>query len=172
MKIPLLCVTLLLSLFLPAQSAPPPKGAPDLLQSQGMEEVLPATVFFAGKVATTQVRNSGGARAAGDKVTEFALVDASGYSSGIRERYQFYLLSSVPVEVGGKRLEAGAYGGGFLGGNALIMDLGGRELLQVPVAHEPELKRPRPLQVMADPGAAGRYRLYLGRDFVAFRQLP
>ena len=164
-------ISFLLALGPQAPSAPPAApAAPVLLQQQEMQDTFPAMVFFAGKTASTQLRNSGGVRSPGDKVTEFALVDASGYSSGVRERYQFYLLTSVAVEWGGKRLPPGAYGGGFLEGKALLMDLAGEDVLQAPVAHQPDLKRPRPLAVAAAP--AGEYRLCLGRDYVAFRQLP
>ena len=171
-----LSFSLLLSSLLPFQSAPPtPAPQPataGLLQPGQIEEVLPSTVFFQNRVASTQARNSGGVRSAQGKLTEFALVDNSGYSSGIRERYQFYVLSSAALEFGGKRLAPGAYGGGFVGGHLLIMDLGGADLFQAPLSHEPELKRPRPLQVSLEQGSSDRYRLYLGRDYVAFRQIP
>ncbi len=136
-----------------------------------MDELFPASVFFAGKQATTQLRNSGGVQASDDKVTAFALVDAGGYSSGIRERFQFYLLTSVAVEVAGKRLEAGSYGGGFLNGQALLMDLSAKEVFHAAVSMDAEMRRPRPLQV-AGTAKPGEYRLYLGREYVSFRQIP
>ncbi len=147
-------------------------AAAAVMQQQLLQETVPASVFFAGKVATTQLRNSGGVQAGEGNIIEFALVDASGYSSGLRERYQFSLLTSVAMDFGGQRLEPGAYGGGFVEGHALLMNLGGKELLQVPVSHEAEFKRPRPLQVAASEPATGTFRLYLGRDYVSFRPLP
>jgi hypothetical protein len=95
------------------------------------------------------------------------MVDASGYSTGMRERYQFYILSDVAIDVGGKRLPAGAYGAGFLADKGLeVMDLGGTEIFHAPVQRDAAMERPRPLQVTAADN--GRYRLYLGRDYVEF----
>ncbi len=174
MYVPTLCALLLFAVATPVQKPMPAQtpggGVVQVLLQPRLEELTPASVFFAGKLATTQVRNSGGVQAVEGKVTEFVMVDASGYSSGIRERYQFYVMTSVAVEIGGKRLEPGAYGGGFVGGHAVIMNLGGSNVLEAPLGNDAGMKRPRPLQVVAG-GKAGEYRLYLGREYVAFRQV-
>ena len=107
-------------------------------------------------------------------LTLMALVDTSGYSSGIQQRYQAYLITEVPLEVGGgsdaRRLVPGAYGVGFIQNDRfVVMDLGAHELLNVGSHHDAELHRPMPLQVLDTP-AAGTYRLYEGRSFVAFRR--
>lgn len=150
-----------------AQSAPATVG---VLSAAELQALIPPTVYFSGQVATVQLRNSGGVRGAKGKLTMFVMVDSGGYSSGLRERYQFYVLTDTEIEIAGKRLKAGAYGGGFLSGTGLeVMDLGGEELFHAPTAHDAGLARPRPLQVIA--GGGGSFRLYLGRDFVEFRQV-
>ncbi|HEV2575707.1 MAG TPA: hypothetical protein VGU25_00735 [Acidobacteriaceae bacterium] len=160
-------VFLLLLLFMPvrwagAQQADQQAG---LLSPTQLQAVFPATVYFSGQMTTVQLRNTGGVRWREGKQTLFGMVDAGGYSSGMRERYQFYILTDVPVEIGGKRLPAGAYGAGFLGDRGFeVMDLGGTELFHAAVQHDAGMQRPRPLQVMATAG--GHYRLYLGRDYV------
>ena len=59
-----------------------------------------------------------------------SLVDTSGYSSGVAAKYQGYLITEVPLKIGGKLLPAGAYGIGFLGGDKfLVTDLGGGDVL-------------------------------------------
>lgn len=132
-----------------------------------IQALFPATVYFAGQSAPVQIRNASGVRWNEGKQTLFGLVDTGGYSSGVRERYQFYVLTDVAVEIGGKHLAPGAYGAGFLPDQGIVvMDLGGGELFHAPVQHDAGLPRPRPLQVIA--GANGHYRLYLGRDFVEF----
>jgi hypothetical protein len=94
-------------------------------------------------------------------------VDAGGYSSGMREKYQFYILSDVSIDIAGKRLPAGAYGAGFLTDKGLeVMDMGGTELFHAAVKHDAAMQRPRPLQVTD--GGNSSYRLYLGRDYVDF----
>lgn len=163
-------VVFLLLLFFPlmgamsAQQANRPTG---VLNATQLQALIPATVYFSGQMATVQLRNAGGVRWSEGKQTLFAMVDASGYSSGMRERYQFYILSDVPVEIGGKHLPAGAYGAGFLTDKGFeVMDIGGTEIFNTPVQQDAGMQRPRPLQVTA--GGNGRYRLYLGRDYVEF----
>ena len=61
----------------------------------------------------------------------------------------------------------GAYGVGFIQNDRfVVMDLGAHELLNVGSHHDAELHRPMPLQVLDTP-AAGTYRFYEGRSFVA-----
>jgi hypothetical protein len=116
-----------------------------------------------------QMRNSSGVRWAQSKQTLFAMVDVSGYSSAVRSKYQFYILTDEPVQIADHTLSPGAYGAGFLdSGGLVVMDLGGNELFHSAYSSDPELKRPRPLQVVAESNR-GEYRLYLGRNFVSFR---
>jgi hypothetical protein len=163
-------VLLLVALLLPLTgitSAQVANQAMGVLNQSQVQSLFPATVYFSGQMATVQIRNAGGVRWSEGKQTLFAMVDASGYSSGMREKYQFYILSDVPVEIGGKHLSAGAYGAGFLADQGFeVMDLGGTELFHTAVQHDAGMQRPRPLQVTAS--GAGRYRLYLGRDYVEF----
>ena len=166
----LVCSLLILPVSAQVRPATPSATPAGVLRSSDLQSVVPATVFFSSQVATVQLRNSAGVRGADGKLTLFALVDSGGYSSGLRERYQFYLLTDTALELDGKRLSPGAYGGGFLSGTGVeVMDLGGNELFHAPVQHDDAMQRPRPLQVVAG-SAPGEYRLYLGRDFVPFRQ--
>jgi len=160
-------VILLLLLVTAATSAQLANQQIGILNPSQIQSVFPATVYFSGQMTTVQMRNSGGVRWSEGKQTLFGMVDAGGYASGMRERYQFYILSDVPVEIGGKRLSAGAYGAGFLADKGLeVMGLGGAEIFHAPVQHDSGMQRPRPLQVIA--AGNGRYRLYLGRDYVEF----
>jgi hypothetical protein len=98
------------------------------------------------------------------------MVDNSGYSTGIREKYQAYLLNEVTLEIGGQTLKPGAYGFGFQeGGKFLIMDIGANDVLNATSRRDAELKRPVPMQVLTI-STAGSYRLYAGRDYVEFRR--
>src|SRR5580658_166853 len=120
-------VVLLLLLFLPLMGAQTANQQTGVLNPSQIQALIPATVYFSGQMATVQLRNAGGVRWSEGKQTLFSMVDASGYSTGMRERYQFYILSDVPVEIGGKHLPAGAYGAGFLADKGLeVMDIGGR----------------------------------------------
>src|SRR5580700_12052984 len=72
--------------------------------------LFPDKVFFRGKTAASQLRNAGGVKFADGMYFLAALVDNSGYSTAIKEKYQAYILSEVALEIGGTKLPAGAYG--------------------------------------------------------------
>jgi hypothetical protein len=133
-------------------------------------KLFPERVFFRGQNAPVQFRNSGGVRFADDFYVLAAIVDNSGYSTGLREKYQAYLLNEVTLQIAGQTLKPGAYGFGFQeGGKFLIMDIGANDLLNATSQRDAELKRPVPLQVVAS-STAGSYRLYAGRDYVELRR--
>jgi hypothetical protein len=141
-----------------------------LLKAADVANILPPTVFFQGRTAPIQGRNSGGIRFGDKSLMLIALVDSSGYSSEVQERYQAYLITESAIDIDGHRLAAGAYGCGFLSNNAfIVMDIGGHELFTAHATHDENLHRPTPLQIMASPNEPGKYRLYGGRNFVVFR---
>jgi len=133
-------------------------------------KLFPERVFFRGQSAPVQFRNTGGVRFADDFYVLAGLVDNSGYSTSIREKYQAYLLNEVTLEIGGQTLKPGAYGFGFLGGGKfVVMDIGANNVLNGTSQQDAELKRPVPLQVVAS-STAGSYRMYAGRDYFEFRR--
>ncbi|MGB9435527.1 MAG: hypothetical protein WBQ89_24980, partial [Candidatus Acidiferrum sp.] len=135
------------------------------------DKLFPDKVFFRGQSANVQARNTGGVRYADGMLVMAGLVDNSGYSSGLKEKYQAYLITEVPIEIGGQTLKPGAYGFGFIEGNKfIVMDVGANDLVQVSSTKDAEMKRPVPLQVVAG-SEAGRYRLYKGRDYVEFQRV-
>jgi hypothetical protein len=143
--------------------APPVLGV-GLLQGERIEQLLPPSVYFKGQSAPLQLRNAAGFRSPSGSVAWMALVDTSGYSTGVRERYQFYLVTEAPLQFGDAVLPAGAYGAGFLSdGTAVVLDLGAHEIAHTPVVTDAQMRRPRPLQLEGDGPA---YRLYLGKQYV------
>jgi len=145
-----------------------------VLKAADMADLMPGQVFFRGQSATVQMRNSGGIRYGDGMFTLLALVDTSGYSSGIQQRYQAYLITEVALELGdgseARKLVPGAYGVGFIQNDRfVVMDLGAHELLTVGSHHDAELHRPMPLQVLDTP-TAGTYRFYEGRSFVSLHR--
>lgn len=148
-----------------SQSANPQK-IPAILGASEAGSILPSSVFFRGQSASVQARNSAGIRLSKDSLLLVALVDASGYSSSIQQKYQAYLITESTVEIGGHRLSPGAYGCGFIANDTfLVMDIGGHDLFTAKSTRDTELHRPTPLQILQTT-TAGRYRLYAGRNFV------
>lgn len=146
----------------PAQSSP--TASAKLFRPEELN-TLPPAVWFSGKSASLQVRNSGGVHFGDGLAFWAALVDTSGYASNVQEKYQFYLVTEAPVHFGGKLLPAGAYGAGFVPNNRfVVMDVGGHTILEGVTAQDEAMKRPRPLQLVMQPD--GALRLYLGRRYV------
>jgi hypothetical protein len=146
-------------------------GEPKILTAAEVGAILPPSVYFRGQSASIQARNSSGVRFSADALLLATLVDTSGYSSAIQQKYQAYLLTESAIEIGGHRLTPGAYGFGFIANDTfLVMDIGGHDLFTAKSTHDAELRRPMPLQILASSGHA--YRLYAGRNFVEFALAP
>ncbi|MGA8529127.1 MAG: hypothetical protein WB622_05385 [Acidobacteriaceae bacterium] len=140
-----------------------------ILHATDAAKVLPDAVYFAGKSAGTQLRNSAGVHYADGHYVLAVLVDTSGYSSALQEKYQGYLLSEVPLEFGDHRLPAGAYGIGFVGDHFVVLDISSHELLRAAGSHDQAMTRPTPLQIL-DGSSAGVYKLCFGRNCVDFHR--
>ena len=149
-----------------AASAQPPAA---ILHAPEAQKLLPESVYYAGKSANTQLRNSAGLKFADNHYVFAVLVDTSGYSTAVQEKYQGYLLTEVSLDVDGKTLPAGAYGIGFVGDHFVVTDIGTHDLLQARAFHDEKVQHPMPLQIMQG-DAPDRYRLYLGRNFVVLRR--
>jgi hypothetical protein len=138
-----------------------------VLKPADMQKLMPASVYYKGQSATTQLRNSGGVKFADGYFVLATMVDTSGYSSDVAAKYQAYFVAEVPIKLGGQSLPAGVYGVGFVANDKLVVtDVGAHEIATVSTSTDEGLKRPTPLQVVADP--AGGFRLYSGRKYVVF----
>lgn len=152
-----------LVLFAIAGSATAQERATVLTGTQ-LTRVVPTGFYFQGLSAPTQMRNSAAARFGTDRYVIAGLVDTSGYSADVREKYVGFLIADNPIKLNGESLPAGAYGFGFATeGKMTIMDLAGKDLLSVAITNDKELRRPRPLMMSADPGGV---RLYAGKNYV------
>jgi hypothetical protein len=150
-----------------APSAAMAQGSDTILKPVDMQKLLPASVYYKGQSATTQLRNSGGVKFADSTYVLATLVDTSGYSSDVQAKYQAYFIAEVPIKIGARSLPAGIYGVGFVADNKFVVtDVGAHDLLTVSSGNDDEIKRPTPLKVTADP--AGGFRLYAGRRYVVF----
>ena len=158
----------LLCLIVAVTAAVAPALGQTLLTAPEAAKLLPETVFFRGQVAGVQGRNSGGLKLANGMLVLCALVDNSGYSTAIQQKYQAYFITEVPVDIAGQTLKPGAYGVGFVEGSKfVVMDVGAHDLLTTAGVHDADLKRPTPLQILPD-SVSHRFRLYINRNYVIF----
>src|SRR5271168_705859 len=101
-----MCTTLLLCVLAPLSiSSPATAAAADtsvsILKAPDVANLVPATVFFRGQVASVQARNAGGLKLPDGMLVLCALVDTSGYSTAVQQKYQAYFISEVTVNING-----------------------------------------------------------------------
>jgi hypothetical protein len=142
------------------------QGGDTILKPADAQKLLPASVYYKAQSAPTQLRNSTGIKFTDGYYMLSTMVDTSGYSSDVAAKYQAYFITEVPLKFGSENLSAGVYGVGFVGGKFVVTDVGAHDVFSVDTASDDALKRPMPLQIMADP--SGGFRLYAGRKFVKF----
>jgi len=128
-----------------------------------LKKVVPSAYFFRGQSASVQLRNAVGFRDSSDRYVLAALVDTSGYSTDIQEKYQGLFITEVKLKVGDAFLAPGAYGFGFKDNKFMILDVSSSEILNVPFKTDDSVAHPVPLKLTAD-GAS--YRLYAGKKWV------
>jgi hypothetical protein len=142
------------------------KAAQHLLSSDELKTTVPAEFFFRGQKGPTQLRNAAGFQTANGKVTFAALVDVSGYSNGVQQKYQGMFVTESKLNIGGSDLAPGEYGFGFTAGKFVVMNVANEDTLSVSYQTDAELKRPTPLKMVED---GGGYKLYAGRKWVAVK---
>ncbi|WP_263355785.1 hypothetical protein [Acidicapsa ligni] len=137
-----------------------------VLTAAEASKLLPASVYFRGQSATTQLRNSGGVKFGDGMLVLATVVDTSGYATDVKEKYQSYFITEVPLKIEGQTLPAGIYGVGFIANDKfVVLDVGAHDLLAVGAHKDADLKRPMPLKITA---AADGFRLYMGRSYITF----
>ena len=128
-----------------------------------LQKLVPAAYFYRGQSATVQLRNSGAIRTKDQKYVIAALVDTSGYSTDVAEKYQGLFITEVKIKVEGTELAPGEYGFGFVGDKFVVTDVGANDVFTVSSKTDSEMKRPVPLKIVAE---GGEYRLYHGKKYV------
>ncbi|MGA2100516.1 MAG: hypothetical protein ABSG34_05400 [Candidatus Sulfotelmatobacter sp.] len=138
-----------------------------VLSSDEVKKATPAEFFFRGQKAPVQLRNAVGFQLANGKMMLAALVDASGYSTAIQQKYQGLLITEVKLSVGSSMLAPGEYGFGFTSdGKFAVMDVGNNDVLSEASQTEPALQHAVPLKLVED--GAG-YKLYAGKKWIAIK---
>jgi len=142
------------------------KTAQHLLSGDELKSMVPAEFFFGGQKAPTQLRNGTGFQTANGKITFGVLVDTSGYSSAVAQKYQGMFVTESRLNIGGSELAPGEYGFGFADGKFVVMNVDDEDVLSVPCQTDTELKRAVPLKMVED---GSGYKLYAGRHWVAVK---
>lgn len=157
--------SLLLLMF--ATSAVCQQASKHVLTSDELKKAVPAEYFFRGQKAPVQVRNAVGFQLSDGKMTLAALVDASGYSTAIQQKYQGMLVTETKLSIGDSTLPPGQYGFGFTAdGKFLVMDVANKDVLSTPSQTEQALQHAVPLKLVEDGSA---YKLYAGKKWIGIK---
>lgn len=135
----------------------------EILSGDSLKRIIPSSFYFAGQSGETQLRNSAAAKIGENRFVLAGLIDTSGYSTEISGVYEGFFITDSPVKFGGKVLNTGAYGFGFAKDKVNIFDLSSKQILSVKITEDKELKRPRPLMMVAEDKGV---RLYKGKSYV------
>ncbi len=138
-----------------------------ILGADEVKKATPAEYFFRGQKAPVQLRNAVGFQLADGKMTLASLVDASGYSSEIHQKYQGLLITESKLDIAGSKLPPGQYGFGFAAdGKFVVMDVANSDVLSAPYQTDQALQRAVPLKLVAD---GDGYKLYAGKKWIAIK---
>ena len=138
-----------------------------ILSSDELKRVVPTEYFFRAQKAPVELRNAVGFQLADTKMVLAALVDASGYSTSIQEKYQGMLITESKLAIGGSSLPPGQYGFGFAAdGKFNVMDVANNDVLSASYQMDQALERAVPLKLVED---GEGYKLYAGKKWIALR---
>jgi hypothetical protein len=137
-----------------------------ILTGEQVKKLAPNSYYFAGRSAAVQVRNTAGLKNSAGKVLLAGLVDTSGYSTAIQEKYQGFLITETKLGFDGATLDPGEYGFGFKDGKFIVMNVAATDLFSIASANDDQLKHPVPLKLEKD---GDGYRLYAGRKYVVVK---
>jgi len=148
-------------------SAAAQQASKRVLSSDEVKKAIPTEYFFRGQKAPVQVRNAVGFQQADGMMMLAALVDASGYSTAIQQKYQGLLITETKLDIGGSKLSPGQYGFGFTAdGKFVVMDVANHDVLSAAAETDSALQRAVPLKLVED--GAG-YKLYAGKKWVGIK---
>ena len=160
-------MTLHLLILILAGGARAQQVSKHVLSADEVKKATPNEYFYRGQKASVQLRNAVGFQQADGKMTLISLVDASGYSTAIQQKYQGLLITESKLDIGGSTLAPGQYGFGFTAeGKFMVMDVANTDVLSVSYQTESALQRAVPLRLVAD---GDGYKLYAGKKWIAIK---
>jgi hypothetical protein len=136
---------------------------PGVLSAAEVKSIAPTSYYYAGHAASVQMRNTAGIRTQDAKNILVGMVDTSGYSTGIQQKYQGFFITEAKVRIEGTEVAPGEYGFGFMNDRFLLTNVAAEDVLNAASKMDDQLKRPVPLKITDENGG---YRLYAGKKYV------
>jgi hypothetical protein len=153
--------------FLLAASVMAGQGGFALITGKTFDSAMVRDFYLEGNSIPVEKRNAALIRTPLGARVEFALLDTSGYSSQVQEKYSGMVISEGDISIGGAKLGVGSFGFGIKtphppdGADAEVFfyDQAGKQVGECRAQKSANLKVPRPLQVVLEGVGA---HLYLG----------
>jgi hypothetical protein len=149
--------------------APAPAQAQQKLEGKAFDAACVKDFYLEGNAIPTQKRNTVVLKGADGKHLVFGLLDTSGYSAEIQQKYAGMMIVERKVSVGGTPVGTGAYGFGLQKptpaegpGKLIVYDVSGAKVGEAAAQYDAKLAQPVPLQVVGD-------KLYVGRHWVEIK---
>ena len=143
------------------------QGSKHVMSADEVKKATPTEYFYRGQKAPVQLRNAVGFQQADGKMTLASLVDASGYSTAIQQKYQGLLITETKLNIGGSSLPPGQYGFGFTSdGKFVVMDVANADVLSTAYQTDQTVQHAVPLKLVAD---GDSYKLYAGKKWIAIK---
>ena len=145
---------------------PAPAQAQDKLEGKAFDSAYVKDFYLEGNAIPTQKRNTVILKGADGKRMVFGLLDTTGYSAEIQQKYAGMMILERTTMVGGAAVGTGAYGFGLVKGTPAegpgklaVYDVAGAKVGEVAAQWDTALAQPVPLQFTNG-------RLYVGRHWV------
>ena len=160
----LLCTLLVL---LAGRTTVRAQGGFEVVTGKAFDAAFVKDFYLEGNSIPTERRNAALVKTPAGARAEFALLDTSGYSSQIQQKYSGIVISEGDISIGGVKLGVGSFGfgtkmphpPGSADAQLFLYDQAGTKLGECTAKNDASAKAPRPLQVIV---TDGRARLYLG----------
>ena len=151
------------------------QGGFEPVTADAFNKAVPADFYLEGNRIPVEKRNASVLKNAAGKQVVMAILDTSGYSSQIQQKYQGMMITETKLAVCGTTLGVGSYGFGLERPAATsnadatfkVYDQAGDKLAECGAKKDDSVKQPRPLSVVTP--KAGAAKLYLGKYAVEIK---
>jgi hypothetical protein len=171
------CLVVVASLLLGVLMASPAsaQGVFKVEKGEAFNKVVPKDFVLEENAIPTEKRNSVLALTPSGGRLITGLLDTSGYSSQVQEKYMGMLIAEGSLTVCGHEVGTGSYGFGLARSAAgaqghaskfMLYNQAGKKVAECTANWDAKIKSPRPLQIIVGGATA---RLYLGRTWVVLK---
>jgi len=145
------------------------QGAFEQVTGKDFDKALPKDFYLEGNAIPTENRNAAMLKTPAGARVLFALIDTTGYSSQIRQKYIGMVIAEGKLSICGISVGVGSYGFGLDKPPAtsnedakfFLYDQAGEKVSECASKKDSEIKQPKPLSVVLAKEAPAK--LYLGR---------